>query len=69
MDFNIILGGFMVAYGLFTLFARKLAPERFWKLEPMKKRWGERGGVVVHVIGYTVMPLVGGTVLLLQGLL
>ena len=58
----------MVVYGIATLVVRKFAPHRFWKLEPMKKRWGERAGVTIHVLGYTVLPLVVGAVFLIRGL-
>ena len=68
MDPNIFLGGLMVVYGIVTLVLRQVAPHRFWKLEVMKKKWGERAGVVIHVLGYTVLPLVVGAVFLVRGL-
>ena len=34
----------------------------------MKKFWGETGGLIVHVVGYTVVPIVVGIVLVLSGL-
>ena len=69
MDFDIVLGGMMVAFGLYTLFARKFAPNRLWKLEPMKQQWGEKAGLAVHVLAYTVLPLVLGAMLLAGGLM
>ena len=69
MDFDIILGGMGVAFGLYTLFARIFAPSHLWKLEPMKKQWGEKVGLAVHVLAYTVLPLVLGAILLADSLL
>ena len=69
MDFNVILGGLMVVFGIYTLWARKFAPNRLWKLEPMKKQWGEKAGLVIHVLAYTVLPLVLGAILLIGGLI
>jgi len=69
MDFDIILGVFALAFGLYTLFARMYAPNRLWKLEPMKKQWGEKVGVTIHVLAYTVLPLVLGAILLANGLI
>jgi hypothetical protein len=69
MDFDIVLGGFGVAFGLYTLFARKFAPNRLWKLEPMKKMWGEKVGLSIHVLAYTVLPLVLGAILLANSLI
>ena len=34
----------------------------------MKKKWGEKAAVRIHVIGYTVLPLVAGVVLIIRGL-
>ena len=69
MDFNIILGVVALAFGLYTLFARMYAPNRLWKLEPMKKQWGEKVGLTVHVLAYTVLPLGLGAILLANGLM
>ena len=69
MDFDIVLGGMGVAFGLYTLFARMFAPNHLWKLEPMKKQWGEKVGLAVHVLAYTVLPLVFGAILLTNSLL
>ena len=68
MDANVFLGALMVVYGIVTLILRRVAPDRFWKLETMKKKWGERAALRIHVIGYTVLPLVAGTVLIVRGL-
>ena len=68
MDANVFLGALMVVYGIVTLILRRVAPDRFWKLETMKKKWGEKVALRIHVIGYTVLPLVAGTVLIVRGL-
>ena len=68
MDANLFLGALMMVYGIVTLILRNVAPERFWKLERMKKKWGEKAGMRIHVIGYTVLPLVAGLVLIIRGL-
>ena len=68
MDANFLLGALMMVYGVVTLIIRKVAPDRFLKLEPMKKKWGEKAAVRIHVIGYTVLPLVAGVVLIIRGL-
>jgi hypothetical protein len=35
----------------------------------MKKQWGERGGTIVHIIGYSVVPIVAGLALIAFSLL
>ena len=68
MSFNVVLGGFMVVYGIVTLCIRAFAPNRSWKLEIMKRKWGEQRGQMIHVVSYTVFPLVFGAILLIRGL-
>ena len=68
MDFNIILGGIMIVYGIITLVMRIVAPDRLWKLEPMKKQWGEKSGVIIHIVAYTMLPLVLGMLLMIRAL-
>jgi hypothetical protein len=65
---NLILGAAALAYGLFTIYLRFTDPSKLGKLEPMKKQWGETAGTVIHWIGYTVMPLLLGAVLIFKGL-
>ena len=65
---TVLVGVAAIGYGVYTAWARRTRPEQFKKLEPMKKFWGERAGPIVHVVGYTLVPIVVGIVLLLSGL-
>jgi len=65
---TVLIGVAAIAYGSYTAWARRAKPEQFKKLEPMKNVWGNRGGQVVHVIGYTVVPIIVGIVLVWSGL-
>jgi len=66
MELNTMIGFFAVAFGLYTLVARQLAPHQFAKLGPMKEKFGDKVGFVVHFLGYTLIPLIVGGVLLYQ---
>ena len=68
MGLNLILGVAAILYGLYTAFARSRTPEKFAKLEAMKEQLGERGGTALHIIGYTVLPIVVGLVLVIAAL-
>ena len=54
-----------------TLVGRFVAPDSkmFSKLGPMKERFGDTAGTAIHVISYTVLPLLLGSVLLATSLL
>ena len=58
-----LLGLAMIGFGIATAILRKTSPKFFWKLEPMKKRWGPRAGFWVHVFGYTIVPIVAGAIM------
>ena len=62
------IGAAAIAYGLFTLVARAKKPEMFRKLEPMKQRWGPSAGVAIHVVGYTVIPIIFGVITVVAGM-
>lgn len=68
MNNNVLIGGFMVAFGLYTLIARFIAPHHFSKLDTMKKHWGETKGTLVHFVAYTLAPLVAGGLILYSAL-
>lgn len=55
-------------YGVYTLIMRFRAPETFGKLEAMKKFWGEKPGLVVHIVGYTLVPMIVGISLVIAGI-
>ncbi len=64
--FNLLIGSFMLLYGIFSVYLRFAHPEKFGKLGPMKERFGERVGTIIHVVGYTLVPLVCGSFLLFK---
>jgi hypothetical protein len=65
---TICLGTAAAGYGAYTAWARKNKPEQLGKLEPMKRLWGERRGVIVHTVGYSIIPAFVGIILILSGL-
>ena len=71
MDGNLVFGVLALLFGLGTLVARFVAPNAgmFAKLEPMRQRLGPRLGTAIHVVAYTVMPLVAGAVIVGSALL
>lgn len=57
-----------ILYGVFTLFLRFTAPEKFGKLEAMKERLGEKAGLAFHFFSYTVIPIAVGVSLVIAGI-
>lgn len=69
MNLNLLLGILFVGYGLYTSYVRATSPGKLGKLEAMRKQWGQRAGTIVHVVGYTVVPIIAGVVLIASALL
>lgn len=55
-------------YGVYTLIMRFKAPEKFGKLEVMRRFWGEKAGLVIHFVGYTLVPMIVGILLVIAGI-
>ncbi len=68
MSFHVVLGAFMIAYGVVNLCLRTFAQRPSLKLELMQRKWGERRGLLLHVVSYTVFPVVLGAILVIRGL-
>lgn len=68
MDYtSLIIGAIALAFGLVTLTARLTGKmQSFSKLAAMKELYGEKKGNMVHLIGYTILPLVAGAVLIVS---
>ena len=61
------IGLAMIAFGIVTAVLREVRPQVFWKLEPMKKFWGPRAGYWIHVLGYSIVPIVAGLMVVFSG--
>ena len=61
---NFILGVVAIAYGLYSFYQRKTAPEDIPKLQTMIERNGEKMGNAIHLFGYTILPILAGLMLL-----
>lgn len=64
ISINFILGVLAIAYGLYSYYQRKTAPENIAKLQTMIERNGEKMGHTIHLFGYTIMPIIAGLLLL-----
>jgi hypothetical protein len=65
---TLAIGLFALLFGICTLFLRVKNPEKFGKLNAMKKKYGEKLGVTIHTISYTVIPIIAGIIFIVIGL-
>ena len=65
---TLAIGLFALLFGVCTLFVRIKRPEKFGKLNAMKEKYGEKTGIAIHTISYTVIPIIAGIVFIVVGL-
>ena len=63
--FNLIFGILFLVLGLITLFLRLFKSSKgMKKLDKFKEFYGEKAGTIIHIISYTVVPIVIGIILI-----
>jgi hypothetical protein len=65
---SIVLGAIAMAFGVLTLLARVFGWNLFSQRAAMSRQYGRRGGEAIHLVGYTIAPIVLGAVLVWSGL-
>ena len=65
---TVLIGAAALGYGIFTIYARLKKPSLLSKLEPMKEKFGNSTGNFIHIIAYTLVPIVAGFVFVNSGL-
>lgn len=60
--FYLFSGIIILIYGIFTIIIRILKKESkfFIKYEPMKRKFGVVLGNIIHIVGYTIIPILIG---------
>jgi hypothetical protein len=65
--FTIAIGVAAVLYSAYTLYLRASKPESFSKLAAMQDKFGKSAGYTLHLIAYSVVPLIFGVIMLFVG--
>lgn len=64
---NLIFGILFLLLGLITIYLRVFKNSKgLGKLETMKEAYGEKLGLAIHIISYTVVPIVTGIVMIVR---
>ena len=61
------IGGALCLYGVYTMAMRTRSPEKFGKLKAMKDKYGASNGLAIHIMAYTVVPIVVGIMVSFAG--
>lgn len=67
---TLIFGIISLLFGLLTIYLRIFKNSKgLGKLEAMKETYGEKLGLAIHIVSYTVVPIVVGIVMIVRYLL
>jgi hypothetical protein len=64
---TILLGSLAIIYGAYVAWVRQTQPAKLGKMLVMQERLGAYRGFWIHVMAYTVAPIVLGIALVLLG--
>ena len=64
---TMIVGAAVFAFGLYTTILRQTRPQKLSKLQALKDLFGEKTGNTIHLLAYSVLPLVAGAIFLFAG--
>ncbi|GMT50331.1 MAG: hypothetical protein IEMM0008_1870 [bacterium] len=67
--FTLGIGIAAFVFGLVSIYIRIYMPDKFSKLKLMKETYGEKRGLWIHIIAYTVLPMIAGIIFILKELL
>lgn len=65
---TIAIGVTALLFGIYTLVTRSRRPEQYTKLKAMQDKLGERPGYTLHLVAYSIAPMVFGAAMILAGL-
>ena len=65
---TILIGVVALGFGIYTSYVRTTNSAKLGKLEAMKKDWGENTGKAIHLVAYTAVPILLGTVMIAAGI-
>lgn len=61
------IGGIICLSGVYTMTMRTRSPEKYGKLKALKDKYGDSTGLAIHIMAFTVAPIVMGIMLSFAG--
>ncbi len=66
---TIIIGITALLFGIYTIYVRKTNPGKFAKIKAMQENFGEKRGVLIHWLFYSVVPILFGISMIFAGIM
>ncbi|MCF8067516.1 MAG: hypothetical protein K9L30_02910 [Desulfobacterales bacterium] len=67
-EMSLFLGLLVAGYGIVMFIIRQYFPQKSGKLNKMKQFYGDKKGYWLHLVSYTILPVVIGLFWILRGL-
>ena len=64
---TILIGIAALLFGIYTIYIRSASPDKLGKLKAMKENLGEKRGALIHLVFYSIIPVIFGVILLFAG--
>ena len=65
---TVLIGVLAALFGASTIILRHTKPQMFSKFGPMKEKFGDKQGYILHFVGYSLIPLILGISMIISGL-
>ena len=64
---TVAIGIAALLFGIYTIYVRSTNPDKFGKLKAMKENFGEKRGALIHLVFYSIIPIIFGIIMLFAG--
>jgi len=64
---TILIGIAALLFGIYTIFVRSTNPDKFGKLKAMQESFGKKRGALIHLVFYSIIPIIFGIIMLFAG--
>ena len=65
---TVAIGTAALLFGVCSIYLRMTNPDKLGKLAPMKDKFGEKPGNIIHLVAYSIAPLIFGIVMIYNGI-
>jgi hypothetical protein len=64
---TVVIGIAALLFGIYTMYVRSTNPDKFGKLKAMQAHFGKKGGALLHLVIYSIIPVIFGVIMLFVG--
>ena len=64
---SVVIGIAALLFGVYTMYVRSTNPDKFGKLKAMQAHFGKKRGALIHLVIYSIIPVIFGIIMLFAG--